>query len=68
MGRYHAADSASEETKTRNSLIVYLGLTFGLSSIFHARSFSGAPLAEVTPLLMWMPAGAAIVAMWQVET
>ena len=48
------------ETKTRNSLIVYLVLTFGLSSIFYARSFSGAPLAEVTPLLMWMPAVAAI--------
>src|SRR5437667_5087525 len=49
------------DTPTRNSLIVFLVLTFALSSIFYVRSFSGAPLGQVAPLLMWMPAVAAIV-------
>jgi membrane protease YdiL (CAAX protease family) len=49
------------EPKTRNSLILFLVLTFALSSIFYARSFSGAPLGRVAPLLMWMPGVAAII-------
>src|SRR5438093_12089986 len=49
------------DAKTRNSLILFLVLTFALSSIFYARSFSGAPLGQVAPLLMWTPGVAAIV-------
>jgi hypothetical protein len=49
------------EPRARNSLIVFLVLTFALSSIFYIRSFSGAPLGQVAPLLMWMPGVAAIV-------
>jgi membrane protease YdiL (CAAX protease family) len=49
------------DVRTRSSLIVFLALTFALSAIFYAWSFSGAPLAQVAPLLMWMPGIAAIV-------
>src|SRR5215203_6854421 len=49
------------DSRTRNSLIGYLLLTFGLSSIFYVQAFSGAPLEQVAPPLMWMPALAAIV-------
>jgi len=49
------------DTKTRNSLIAYLLLTFGLSSIFYVQAFNGAPLEQVAPSLMWMPALAAVV-------
>jgi membrane protease YdiL (CAAX protease family) len=49
------------DTRTRNSLVLYLVLTFGLSSIFYAWSYSGAPLEQVALPLMWMPAVAAIV-------
>ena len=49
------------EPHARNSLIFFLALTFALSSIFYVRSFSGAPLGQVVPLLMWMPGVAAIV-------
>jgi hypothetical protein len=47
--------------RIRNSLIVYLALTFALSTIFYVWSFSGAPLGQVARLLMWMPAAAAII-------
>jgi uncharacterized protein len=43
------------DDKTRNSLIVFLTLTFGISSIFYGWSVSGAPLNRVVPLLMWTP-------------
>jgi hypothetical protein len=36
------------EPRARNSLIVFLVLTFALSSIFYIRSFSGAPRARAT--------------------
>lgn len=49
------------DAKTRNSLIVFLVLTFGLSSIFWVWSFQGASLGQVAPLLMWTPGVAAIV-------
>lgn len=49
------------EPRARNSLIFFLVLTFALSSIFYIRSFSGAPLGEVAPMLMWVPGVAAIV-------
>jgi hypothetical protein len=49
------------EPRARNSLIFFLILTFALSSIFYIRSFSGAPLGQVPPLLMWMPGVAAVV-------
>jgi membrane protease YdiL (CAAX protease family) len=49
------------EPRAHNSVIFFLVLTFVLSSIFYARSFSGAPLGQVAPLLMWMPGVAAIV-------
>jgi membrane protease YdiL (CAAX protease family) len=49
------------DARTRNSIIVFLSLTFGLSSLFYAWSFSGAALTNVTPLLMWMPGVAAVV-------
>ena len=48
------------EPRAPNSLIFFLVLTFALSSIFYIRSFSGAPLGEVAPMLMWMPGVAAI--------
>ena len=43
------------DTRTRNSLIVFLTLTFAISSIFYGWSFSGAPLNRVVPFLMWTP-------------
>ena len=49
------------EPRSRNSIVVFLVLTFALSSTFYARSLAGAPLGQVTPLLMWMPGVAAIV-------
>src|SRR5688572_6588970 len=49
------------DTKTRNSLLFFLVLTFALSSIFYVWSFSGASLEQVAPPLMWMPAVAAII-------
>ena len=49
------------EPRARSSLICFLILTFALSSIFYVQSFSGAPLGEVAPRLMWMPGVAAIV-------
>jgi membrane protease YdiL (CAAX protease family) len=49
------------EPRARNSVIFFLVLTFALSSIFYIWSFSGAPLGQVAPLLMWMPGVAAIV-------
>ena len=39
------------DTRTRNSLIVFLTLTFAISSIFYGWSFSGAPLNRVVPFL-----------------
>jgi membrane protease YdiL (CAAX protease family) len=49
------------DTKTRNSLIFFLVLTFALSSIFYAWLLSGAPLKQVAPPLMWMPGLAAVI-------
>jgi hypothetical protein len=49
------------DTKTRNSLIVFPLLTFALSSIFYVRSFAGAPLEQVAPLLMWTPGVSALI-------
>ena len=46
---------------TRNSLVAFLVLTFTVSSIFWARSFSGASLAQVAAPLMWTPGAAALV-------
>ncbi len=43
------------------SLTVFLVLTFSVSAIFYARSYSGAPLGQVAPFLMWTPGLAAIV-------
>jgi uncharacterized protein len=43
------------------SVFVFLVLTFSVSSIFYAWSYSGAPLSQVAPLLMWTPGLAAIV-------
>ena len=43
------------DTRTRNSLIVFLTLTFAISWIFYGWSFAGAPLNRVVPLLMWTP-------------
>jgi len=51
----------ASDAKTRQSLFLYLALTLGLSAIFWAWSFAGASLIQVAPLLMWMPALAAIV-------
>ena len=53
-------DSAVD-TKTRNSLVTFLLLTFGVSSVSYARIFAGAPLAQVVSWLMWTPGVAAIV-------
>ena len=52
---------AAMDPRTRNGLIVFLTLTFGLSAIFYFWSFSGVPLAQVAPPLMWTPGVAAIV-------
>jgi uncharacterized protein len=49
------------DTKTRNSLITFLALTFGLSAIFYVWSFSGVSLEQVVPPLMCIPAVAAII-------
>ena len=49
------------DPRTRNSLLSFLVLTFALGSLFYGWSFSGAPLAQVAPLLMWMPGVAAII-------
>lgn len=49
------------EPAARNSLIFFLILTFAVSSLFYIRSFSGAPLEQVVPFLMWTPGVAAIV-------
>jgi uncharacterized protein len=49
------------DTKTRNSLIVFLLVTFPLSSIFYVRPFAGAPLEQVAPLLMWTPGVTALI-------
>jgi hypothetical protein len=46
---------------TRTSLLSLLILTFALTSLFYGWSFSGAPVAQVAPLLMWMPGVAAII-------
>ena len=48
-------------SKTRNSLIVFLALTFAISSIFYRWSFSGAPLNRVVPFLMWTPGLCALI-------
>jgi hypothetical protein len=49
------------DAKTRNSLIVFLALTFATSSIFYSWSFSGAPLNRVVPFLMWTPGLCALI-------
>src|SRR5262245_46366146 len=49
------------DATVRKSLIVFLLLTFALSSIFYVWSFSGASLRHVAPPLMWMPGLAAII-------
>jgi membrane protease YdiL (CAAX protease family) len=49
------------DPKTRNSLLVYLILTFGVSSIFYVRSLGGAALETLALPLMWTPGLAAIV-------
>jgi hypothetical protein len=41
------------DSRTRNSLITFLVLTFALSVIVYVWSFSGASLELVAPLLMW---------------
>jgi hypothetical protein len=45
----------------RRDVVCYLLLTFALSAIFYGWSLAGAPLGQVAPPLMWMPALAAIV-------
>jgi len=49
------------DTKARNSLIVFLSMTFGISSIFFSWSFAGAPLNKVVPFLMWTPGLSALI-------
>jgi membrane protease YdiL (CAAX protease family) len=49
------------DPKSRNSLFVFLALTFALSAVFYARLFAGAPLQRIAPPLMWMPGLAAVV-------
>src|SRR5215208_4803449 len=56
------APDMAMDAKARNSLLLFLTLTFGLSSIFYVRIFSGASLQRTAPLLMWPPGVAAIVA------
>ena len=48
-------------SEDRKSVLCFLALTFGISSIFYGRSFAGAPLNSVTPFLMWTPGVCAIV-------
>src|SRR5262245_34232943 len=52
---------AAMDPRARNSLVVFLAVTFALSAIFYAQSFSGVPLAQVAPRLMWVPGITAIV-------
>jgi hypothetical protein len=47
-------------TTARRDVACYLALTFALSAIFYGWSLAGAPLGQVTPPLMWMPAHAAL--------
>ena len=49
------------DRRTRLSLLNYLALTFAVSAVFYAWAFAGAPLGRVAPLLMWVPAAAAVV-------
>ena len=49
------------DAQDRKSVLCFLALTFGLSSIFWGRSFGGAPLNSVVPFLMWTPGVCAIV-------
>ena len=49
------------DAKNRNAVIVFLGMTFAVSSIFYRWSFSGALLSSVVPFLMWTPGVCAIV-------
>ena len=49
------------DAKNRNSVIVFLALTFAISAIFYTRSFSGASLSSVVPFLMCTPGLCAIV-------
>lgn len=49
------------DTRDRASVLCFLALTFGISSIFYSRSFAGAPLNSVVPFLMWTPGACAIV-------
>src|SRR5262249_22729769 len=48
-------------TEDQKSVLCFLALAFGISSIFYGRSFAGAPLSSVTPFLMWTPGVCAIV-------
>jgi membrane protease YdiL (CAAX protease family) len=50
-----------KDAQDRKSVLCFLALTFGLSSIFWGRSFGGASLNSVVPFLMWTPGGCAIV-------
>src|SRR5262249_10581715 len=49
------------DTRDRKSVLCFLALTFGISSIFWVRSFRGAPLNSVVPFLMWTPGVCALV-------
>lgn len=49
------------DVQDRKSVLCFLALTFGISSIFWGRSFGGTPLNSVVPFLMWTPGVCAIV-------
>src|SRR6478736_5889177 len=49
------------DVEDRKSVLCFLALTFGISSVFWGRSFGGAPLNAVVPFLMWTPGVCAIV-------
>jgi membrane protease YdiL (CAAX protease family) len=49
------------DRRTRNSLIFFLVVTFGVSSVFYVWSLSGTSLVQIAPVLMWTPGLAAII-------
>jgi uncharacterized protein len=49
------------DAQDRKGVLGFLALTFGVSAVFWARSFNGAPWNTVVPFLMWTPGVCAIV-------
>lgn len=49
-------------TQDRQSLAIFLTVTFSLSAVLYFWSFQGAPLSIVAPVLMWAPGVGALIA------